>query len=158
MKHNMVIIFVVLGLLLVGSGVIVYKALAPTPNTPRATQEEKTPVAEEIVAVDPSIIVSVAKSRVKDNAVVLSVGGINGKVRMVAYELTYESLGLVKGVNSGSKPIDVTGKDNFEREVYLGTCSRNVCKPDAGVKSVSVVLEFTNAFGKKSQFSKEYPL
>ena len=154
----MIIVFVLLGLLLVGSGFVVYKALAPTPNTPRAAQEEKTPVTEEIVAVDPSIVVTVTKSRVKDNAVVLSVSGINGKVRLVAYELTYESQGLVKGVNSGSKPIDVSGKDNFEREVYLGTCSRNVCKPDAGVKSVSVVLEFTNASGKKSQFSKEYPL
>ena len=77
---------------------------------------------------------------------------------MVAYELTYESQGLVKGVNSGSKPIDVAGKDSFEREVYLGTCSRNVCKSDGGVKSVSVVLEFTGESGKKSQFSKEYPL
>lgn len=158
MKNKIVILFVVLGLLLVGSGVVVYKALAPTPTLPRSAQEENTPAAEEIVAVDPSIVVSVAKSRVKDNAVVLSVSGINGKVRMVAYELTYESQGLVKGVNSGSKPIDVAGKDSFEREVYLGTCSRNVCKPDGGVKSVSVVLEFTGGTGKKSQFSKEYPL
>lgn len=153
----MIVIFAIMGLLLIGSGVVVYKALAPTP-TPSAILEEKTPVAEEIVAVDESIVVSLVKSRTKDNAVVLSVSGINGKVRMVAYELTYESQGLVKGVNSGSKPIDVAGKDNFEREVYLGTCSRNVCKPDAGVKSVSVVLEFTGDSGKKSQFSKEYPL
>lgn len=158
MKRTVVILVVVVGLVLVSGGFAIYKAFAPTPSVPQLAENDKTPIPEEIVAVDPSITVSLVKSRVKDNAVVLSVSGINGKVRMVAYELTYESQGLVKGVNSGSKPIDVSGKDSFEREVYLGTCSRNVCKPDGGVKSVSVVLEFTGESGKKSQFSKEYPL
>ncbi|KKU83092.1 MAG: hypothetical protein UY10_C0015G0014 [Microgenomates group bacterium GW2011_GWA2_47_8] len=89
---------------------------------------------------------------------VLSATGLGAKVSAIAYELTYESQGLIKGVNSGSKPIDVIGQASFSREVYLGTCSRNVCKPDLGIKSVSVVLEFTNASGKKSQFTKDYDL
>jgi hypothetical protein len=76
----------------------------------------------------------------------------------VGYELTYESQGLIKGVDSGSSAIDVTGKDTFERDIYLGTCSRNVCKPDPGVTKVSVVLKFTDKSGQKSQFSKDYDL
>ena len=76
----------------------------------------------------------------------------------VAYELSYESQGLIKGVNSGSKPIDTTDKDSFEREVYLGTCSKNDCKPDVGVTKISVVLEFTDKDGKRSQYSKDFEL
>lgn len=156
MKNKMVAIFIVLGLLLGGTGFFVYKALAPATKIAQVREEEVP--AETLEALDPSIVVNATKSRAKDNTVIVSVNGMGGKVRSVAYELTYESQGLVKGVNSGSKPIDVASQDSFEREVYLGTCSRNVCKPDAGVKSVSVVLEFTNSSGKKSQFSKEYDL
>jgi hypothetical protein len=63
-----------------------------------------------------------------------------------------------KGVTSGSKALDVTGEDSFEREIYLGTCSKNVCKPDLGVTKVALVLEFTDKDAKKSQFSKEFEL
>lgn len=153
MKNNMVIIFIVLGLLLGGTGFVVYKALAPAPKIAQVTPEEVP--AENLEALDPAIIVDVAKSRVKDNTVVLSVKGLGGKVRTVAYELSYSSQGIVQGVTS--KPLDVSGEDSFVRDdIYLGTCSRNVCRPHTGVKSVSVVLEFTNVSGAKSQFSKEY--
>ncbi|MBI3343019.1 hypothetical protein HY032_02595, partial [Candidatus Gottesmanbacteria bacterium] len=127
MKNKNVIVVVLLVLLLGGTGFVVYKALAPAPKIAQVREEEAP--AEMLEALDPSIVVNATKSRAKDNTVVVSVNGLSGKVRSVAYELTYESQGLVKGVNSGSKPIDVAGKDNFEREVYLGTCSRNVCKP-----------------------------
>ncbi len=155
MKNKMTILFVVLGLLLGGTGFVVYKALAPAPKIAQVVEEE-LPV-EEVEPLDPSIVVGVTKSRVKDNTVVLSVSGLAGKVHSIAYELSYTSLGIVQGVTS--KPVDVTGKDLFMRDdIYLGTCSRNVCRPHTGVKSVTVVLEFTNASGKKSQFSKEYDL
>ncbi len=143
-----------LALLLLITGVAVYKVVSGSAQAPVVEEE---PV-EELPQVDAFVIVDVTKSRSKDNTVVLSVSKLGSKYSSVAYELTYESQGLIKGVNSGSKPIDVAGKDSFEREVYLGTCSRNVCKPDPGVKSVSVVLEFTDSSGKRSQFSKEYEI
>ena len=153
MKNKMVIIFVVLGILLGGTGFVLYKALLPAPKIAQVIDEE-VPI-DELEALDSSIAVDVTKSRVKDNTVVLSVKGLGGKVRAVAYELSYSSQGIVQGVTS--KPLDVSGEDSFVRDdIYLGTCSRNVCRPHLGVKSVSVVLEFTNVSGKKSQFSKEY--
>lgn len=155
MKNKMVILFVVMGLLLGGTGFVVYKALTPAPKIAQ-TIEEETPV-EETQPLDPSIQVELTKSRVKDNTVVLSVKGLRGNVRTIAYELSYTSQGIIQGVTS--KPVDVTGKDSFVRDdIYLGTCSRNVCRPHTGVKSVTVVLEFTNASGTKSQFSKDYDL
>lgn len=155
MKNKMIGVFIVLGLLLGGTGFVAYKALTPAAKIAQVVQEE-TPV-EALEPLDPGVSVEVAKSRVKDNTVVLSVRGLGGKVRSVAYELSYSSQGIVQGVTS--KPLDVSGEDSFVRDdIYLGTCSRNVCRPHPGVKSVSVVLEFTNASGTKSQFSKEYEL
>ncbi|MBI5620276.1 hypothetical protein HY949_00680 [Candidatus Gottesmanbacteria bacterium] len=154
MKQSMIITLVLIGGLLVGGTVFaLYKALAPAANIAQVPQEE-TPT-EVVEALDPTISVGVIRSKVKDNTVVLSVIGLGGKVRSIAYELSYTSQGIVQGVTT--KPVDVTGKDTFVRDdIYLGTCSKNVCRPHTGVKSVSVVLEFTNVSGGKSQFSKEY--
>lgn len=156
MNKKIAIILIVLALLLGLVGFLVYKTLTKPKATPVAVDEEQ--VVEVIPAADASIIVSAKLSKSKANTVVLSAEGLAGKIASVGYELTYDSEGLIKGVNSGSKPLDVSGKDIFEREVYLGTCSRNVCRPDVGVKKVSVVLEFTDISAKKSQATKDFDL
>lgn len=150
-------LIIVAALLFLGvTGVWVFKSLTVAPPKSVALDEEA--VREALPVVDSNVIVMAKRSKAKDNTVVLSASGLTSGYTSIAYELTYNSEGLVKGVNSGSKSIDVTDKDEFEREVYLGTCSRNVCKPDLGVKSVSVVLEFTATDGKKSQFNGEFEL
>lgn len=149
------ILYLVLGFILIAIGLAVYKQVVSKSKNQPVVQEEPT---EILPLADTSIRVTALRSRTENNSVNLEVSGLGGKYASVAYELTYESKGLIKGVNSGSKPIDVNGKDAFEREVYLGTCSRNVCRPDLGVKQVSVVLEFTDTGGKKSQFSQDYDL
>lgn len=147
----------ILVVLLVISGVVVYKAMTkPKPVPVAAGQQDNG--GDTLPPVDSSVTVTVVASPTKANTVVIDAKGLAGKMVSVGYELTYESQGLIKGVNSGSTPIDTTGKDVFEREVYLGTCSRNDCKPDPGVTKVSVALEFTDTSGKKSQFSKDFPL
>lgn len=155
MKHKMKVLYGGLALLLIVTGVIVYKAVVPSSEVTPVKEEE---ITELLPAADPAISVSALFSKAKDNTVILKVSALGGKYTTVGYELTYDSQGLIKGVNSGSKPIEVASQDGFEREVYLGTCSRNVCKPDLGVKKVSVVLEFTGVDGKKSQFSKDFDL
>jgi hypothetical protein len=155
MKNKMTLIYAGLALLLLVTGGIVWKVIGgKAPVTP--VKEEQ--VVEILPPVDAAVIVTVKKSTSAANTVVMGVAGLSGKMVSIGYELSYESQGLVKGVNSGSKPIDVAGKETFERDIYLGTCSRNVCKPDAGVTKVSVVMEFTGTDGKKSQFSKDYDL
>ena len=154
MKNKMTLLYGGLVVLLVITGFIVYKAVAPA-KEPNVVEEEVIDILPEA---DPALVVSLTPSKAKANTVVLHVSNLGSKYQAVGYELSYDSQGLIKGVNSGSKPIDVTGQDGFEREVYLGTCSRNVCKPDLGVEKVSVVLEFTATDAKKSQFSKEFTL
>lgn len=153
-KKNM-LLFVVIGVLLLITGVITYKVWSMSQQAP-AIVEDKT--MEEIPQADSSISVLIEKSRSKDNTIILSVKGMGQKINSVGYELTFESSGVIQGVTSGNKPVDVGGKDAFEREIYLGTCSKNVCKAYPGVKQVSLVLEFTDTSGKKSQFSKDYDL
>lgn len=141
-------------LLLGVTGFIVYKAVFLT--KPATTTQEI--IQQDLPPVESSISVELSKSKTEDNTVVISVKGMGTKMVSIAYELTYDSQGLIKGVNSGSKPADVTGKDTFERPIYLGTCSRNVCKPDTGVSKVTLNLVFTDSSGKQSQFSKDYTL
>ena len=153
MKNKKLFIVIGLGVLLGLTGFLVWRTLA-SQSKPQPVEEEV--VQEDVEPIDPAIKVDVTTA--KANTIVISVTGMGGKVTSVSYEVTYESAGIIQGVNSGSKPIETSGQDSFEREVYLGTCSRNVCRPHPGVKSVTVVLEFHNASGKKSQFSQEYPL
>lgn len=154
MKNKMMYLYIGLAVLLLITGVVVYRVVAPS-NEPAPVEEE---ITELLPTADASIVVGAAFSKAKDNTVVLTVSGLGSKYTTVGYELTYDSQGLIKGVNSGSKPVEVANQDGFEREVYLGTCSRNVCKPDTGVTKVSIVMEFTDSTGKKSQFSKEFDL
>ncbi len=148
-------LYIGLAVLLLLTGFVVYRVLAPSKEAAPVAEEE---ITTQLPQADASIGVSIAFVKAKPNTVVLIVSNLASKYISVGYELTYDSQGLIKGVNSGSKLIEVAGQDGFEREVYLGTCSRNVCKPDLGVAKVSVVLEFTGIDGKKSQFSKDFDL
>lgn len=149
------LLFGIVAALVVITGIVVVKSISRSRQAQKVVEDVPS---EAVVPVDATVSVQLVKSRGRANTVALEVSGMAGKYTSVAYELTYESQGLIKGVNSGSKPIDVAGKDAFEREVYLGTCSKNDCKPDVGVKKISVTLEFTDTSGKRSQFSKEYEL
>lgn len=149
----MLFVVIGLGVALGLTGFLVWRTLSSSSQPP---QIEEVKVEENLEPIDPAIKVNVTVA--KANTIVISVSGMGGKVESVSYEVTYESQRIIQGVNSGSKPIETAGQDSFEREVYLGTCSRNVCRPHPGVKSVTVVLEFHNASGKKSQFSQEYEL
>lgn len=151
------IIFSVLAVLLAVTGFMVYKSIFTSSSKPKEDVVEEE-IVETLPQVDSSVVVDVKKSALKDNTVIMKVTGMASKMATVGYELTYDSQGLIKGVNSGSKPIETTNQNEFERDIYLGTCSRNVCKPDVGVTKVSIVMEFTDTNGKKSQFSKDFDL
>ena len=156
MKNKKMILIGVLVVVLLGTGILVYKTVSKSKAAPVVTQTQTTP--EVLPTVAPSVTVTAALSKSAANTVAITASGLNSTMVSIGYELTYESQGLIKGVDSGSTPLDVTGKDVFTRDIYLGTCSRNVCTPDPGVSSVSLVLKFTDKNGQKSEFSKDFPL
>jgi hypothetical protein len=157
-KKKNPLIFIIPGVIaLLILGFVFVKVFGNKGETKKVTPED-APVEEVLREIDSSVSVDLVKSKVKDNSVVITVTGLASRFVSIGYELQYESGGVGKGVTSGSKPLDVTGQDTFEREIYLGTCSKNVCKPDLGITKVGLVLEFTNTAGTKYQFSKEFEL
>ncbi|MFZ2025157.1 MAG: hypothetical protein WAV51_02675 [Microgenomates group bacterium] len=152
MKKSLV--WILIGLIVVGAAVIGY---ALYKGSQSVAPVEEVIEEEVVVPADASLVADVAWSKVKDNTVVLSISGLKSGYKTVTYEVSYETQGVVQGVTS--RPLEVAGKDTFTRDdIYLGTCSRNVCKPHTGVKKVSLVLEFTDISGKKSQLSKDFDL
>lgn len=149
-------LFIVGGVIVVIIAVVMGITVLTQPKKNVAVVVEEKP-QEVIKPLASSVEVNLTKSRIKDNTIVLGISGLQSKYATVAYELSYDSLGIVQGVTT--KPLDISGKDTFTRDdIYLGTCSRNVCRPHPGVKKVSLVLEFTDSSGNISQFSKEYDL
>jgi len=152
MKKPMIIGGIVLCVL--GVSVIIFSLFGPKSTKTNIVVEEEV---EQIQVADAAIQATVEWNKSKDNVVSLMVTGLAGKYTQVAYELSYESLGIIQGVTS--KPLDVTDKDTFTRDdIFLGTCSKNVCRPHVGVKQISVVLEFTDTAGVKSQLTKDVDL
>lgn len=153
-NKNFLIIGGIVGVLLVSGVVGIILMNQQKKNVPVAVEEK---IQEEIVPLASTVEINITKSRTKDNTIVLGVSGLQSKYSAVAYEISYDSLGIVQGVTT--KPLEVSGKDTFTRDdIYLGTCSRNVCRPHPGVNKISLVLEFTDSSGKISQFSKDYDL
>jgi len=148
-------IFIIFGVLAVAS-LAVFLILRNSGKS-QQQQPEQQEVVEEITPADSAIQANVSWSKVKDNTIVLSIEGLKAGYTKVRYEISYETQGIVQGVTS--RPLDISGQETFTRDdIYLGTCSRNVCKPHTGVKKVSVVLEFTDVSGKKSQLTKDFDL
>jgi len=154
MKNRNFIIGSVVAVILAVASVGIIVMNQPKKNSTAVREEQSQEVIEPLAT---SVDVRLTKSKTKDNTIIMGISGMKSMYKTVAYELSYDSLGIVQGVTT--KPLDVTGKDVFTRDdIYLGTCSRNVCRPHPGVKKISLVLEFTDMTGKKSQFSKEYDL
>ncbi len=158
-KKVLLIVGIIAVVLAVVTGVVIKKLIggpAPTTTDTSVIQQQGNGAVQE--PLDPAIKVAAVWSTAKANTVTLSVSGMASKVSTIAYEFSYDSQGLVKGVVSGSNPISVAGQDAFSRDVYLGTCSKNDCRPDTGVNKVSVVVEFNNTDGKQSQYSGDFTL
>jgi hypothetical protein len=151
------VIAIVLAIALGGTGFVVFKTLRQSMQPSNINSEQPSPTEEQFEQ-NTQVSVDVVESSSEANTIVLKVGSLESKYSNISYEVTYESNGIVKGVNSGSKPLDISNQAKWSRDIYLGTCSKNVCKPDVGVTKVTVSLEFTDNDGKKTQFSKDFPL
>ncbi len=153
---RLLIVLILMIVLLIGGAVAVVRFING-PSSPSETTNNPTNSGGGVVETNTEVEATIEKSS-KANTIVLTVEKLSKKYTGIEYEITYDSEGLIKGVNSGSQPIDITNQETFEKEVYLGTCSRNVCKADVGVTAVSVVIQFIDSEGRKSQFAQDYPL
>ena len=150
MKNKKILaIIAILAILIIGF--LVFKKgggkeeeISPTPTPTIALPE----IGEE-VEID-------LTSRFDKKAVILTISQIPPEITSIDYELSYETdENLPRGV-LGTIHLE-EGEKSVEREILLGTCSRNVCVYDVGVEKVNLVMKFNSPSGS-SQFQKEYEL
>lgn len=86
------------------------------------------------------------------------VEGVPPGTKSIEYELTYSTKDQdSQGVFSTAKPDkgDSTFGSDFEREITLGTCSKNVCKYHDITSDIAVSLKFEGSYGARI-FNKSY--
>src|SRR3989344_6661133 len=146
-KTALIISVVVLAIVLIG-GFLVVKNLTK-PMAPVAEEEEEV---SNLPPADPSIVVDVTPKS-DGKALLLTVSKIPAGTLAVEYEITYlTDKGLSKGANG---KFDLNGKTELEKDILLGTCSKNTCNYDTGVTSVTVVLKFHATEGV-TQLTKDF--
>lgn len=150
MKNKKILTIITI-LVIIITGLLIFR-------TKRGGGGEVSPTPTPTVAlppVDESVDISLTP-RSDKKAVILKIGQIPQGTTSVDYELSYETgEGLPRGV-LGTIHLKEE-EEEIEREILLGTCSRNVCVYDKGVEKVNLVLKFNFPDGS-SQFQKEYEL
>ncbi len=143
----------IIAFVLLGLGVGGYFKFVKKPVQKPVVQEDV--VEDTVEPADPSISLTLTKHPSKANTMILTVDGLKKEYATIAYELSYDSAGTSQGVIS--KALDVSNLESFTRDdIYLGTCSRNVCRPHPDVGAITAIVELTKPNGKVSQLSKEF--
>jgi len=75
--------------------------------------------------------------------------------KLIDYELVYFSNEISRGV-TGS--IDLGGATMIEKDLLLGSCSKNVCKYDENVTEGTLSLRFQNSEGKVRKYELAFHL
>lgn len=119
-------------------------------NSGRSVEREELleapAVKETIESIDPSELGLTLTARSDKRAVNLQITQLSG-IKSIEYELSYLTKGDIPRGVIGSIEVKTSDK-KITRELLLGTCSRNVCKYDEGVKSVTLVAKITKTDGK----------
>lgn len=74
---------------------------------------------------------------------------------LVDYELVYFANDISRGVTG---TIELEGKTSAERDLLLGSCSRNVCKYDENVTEGTLSLRFQNQEGQVRKYELAFHL
>jgi hypothetical protein len=83
--------------------------------------------------------------------------GIEGirDTELVDYELVYFANDISRGVTG---TIELEGKTSAERDLLLGSCSKNVCKYDENVTEGTLSLRFQNSEGQVRKYELAFHL
>ncbi len=150
----------VVAVLVVVSG---YLLFAPKP------QAEEEPVVQDqsVQSISAEDLGLTLTTKPDGKAVMFEITKLDG-IKSLEYELVYEADSTAAEIAEGGEPrvqrgitgdADTSGKSTFESEwLDLGSCSRNVCRYDSGVESVSLTLKLNKADGKILQSEKTLEL
>lgn len=143
-------VFVVLAVLIGGWLFVVNKS-----NT---AAEEDEYIEEQVVEkISPEEIGLTMEANDSNKAVRFMISKATG-ITSIEYQVTYEADSTAQEKSEGGEPrvqrgitgeSMVEGGDSFESEwLDLGSCSKNVCRYDSGVESVTLTLKIVKDDGK----------
>lgn len=149
-----IIISIIVIIIIIGGGIILKKKFFSSPAVVSAPSANTGSIAlpeNQEKGVEVSLI-----PRSDKRAVTLKVSKISSETVSVEYELSYDTgSGLPRGVLG---KVDLKGADTLSREILLGSCSKNVCVYDEGVKMISLTLKFNKNIGMSTGFNQNYEL
>ena len=119
------------------------ETIEPTPTT--AYQE-----------VDDSVVATLTPNSGKTK-VTLVISGLDSRFAQIEYELSYETDNNGTQGAFSNDPLDISGQDEFEREVELGSCSTGgKCSYDKGVKNFKLTAKLHTPDGQIFLLRKEF--
>ncbi len=115
-----------------------------------------TPTVQEqvIPTIDSSVLV-VLTQITQGKEVLLQIKNVPTGTQTIDYELSYQT--KQQGLQGLIGTIQVAGKNEFEKQLTLGTCSSGTCVYHEVVGSIKLGLKFTGDYGEKV-FDKEFSL
>lgn len=127
-------------------------------GSPKSKPSEITPTpAAAYKEIDSSVQATLTANSSQTKAT-LTISGLAGRFTNIEYELTYETDNHGTQGAFSTDPIDISGKDEFGREVELGTCSTGgKCTYDKGVRNFKLVAKFHASSGETFILRKEFP-
>ncbi|HZE87047.1 MAG TPA: hypothetical protein VE090_02455 [Methylomirabilota bacterium] len=158
-----IVVGVVLVVLVAGGG---YFYLA---NKSKAKPQEDQSQSQDIVQkLSPDAIGLTLTSKPDNKSVKFAIAKISG-IKSIEYELTYEADSTAQEQSEGGEArvqrgitgqAQINGSDSTYESPWLdlGSCSRNVCHYDTGVKSVDLTLKIIKIDGKTYEVEKTLDL
>lgn len=163
-KNLLIIIGVVILILLSAGGYFLFAGKAPAKPAVTQTQTADTG-PQKLNPEDIGLKISASPDKQKVKYEIAKLQGI----KSVSYELTYEADASQQDISEGSEPRiqrGVTGDADLKSGTSsytsawldLGSCSKNVCKYDKGVKSVNMIFKITKTDNKVYSVEKSLDL
>ncbi|MEI6326629.1 MAG: hypothetical protein WCO78_00740 [Candidatus Roizmanbacteria bacterium] len=159
MNKKTIIPVAAIGLVVVSLVVYLVTRPAAPPVTKKTIQITQAPENEIIPTVGPEVKVDL-KSVTSKQIISLVVDGVPANTTAIEYELTYSTKEKdADGAFSTAKPKapETTFGKTFERQITLGTCSRNVCRYNVVTSDIKVSVKFEGAYGSQL-FQKDYKM
>ncbi len=147
-KKTLIIIGIILIIILLISGLLFLKNKAASKQS--ETNQSRSDVVEELSPSQIGLKIEASPDKKKIRFTIDKLAGI----KAVSYELTYEADPSTQEKADGAEERvqrGIVGEAKFKSGdskyssswLDLGSCSKNICKYDIGVKSVSLVLKIT---------------
>lgn len=146
LKKNKIVVGIIVVVLIVAGAWFFVLRKGGSSSTP--TSSDQTQNIKQIKPEDIGLELSLRSDK---KAVVMTLTKLTG-VKSIEYELSYDAEETVEGETSTvpkgavGSPIEVSGKSEIKREIFLGTCSANKCRDDKVKSDIKIVVRvnYTN--------------